>query len=204
MLERLHLALAPDELRQPAPRRALQPRAQRPEPGHLVNIDRLADAFDLGRPQRLEREIALDQLARLLADCDRAGRRERLHPRGEIGRMPDRRVFGLSAAGRDRAHHHFAGVHADARFDRQVAGLAQLAPNSASAPPASAARRRARAADGPRARPAHRTARRCRRRSIARRSRRSAAPRRSSASAPGRQSRAPLRGRGPASARSSP
>ena len=119
-LHRLHLALAPDELRQPAPGRALQPRAQRPEPGHLVNVDRLADAFDPGRAERLEREVALAQLARLLADRDRAGRRERLHPRREVGRMPDRRVLGLARAGRDRAHHHFAGVHADARLDRQL------------------------------------------------------------------------------------
>ena len=36
VLERLHLALAPDELGQPAPGRTLQPRAQRPEAGHLV------------------------------------------------------------------------------------------------------------------------------------------------------------------------
>ena len=124
-VDRLHLALAADELRQAASGRTLQPRAQWPEPGHLVHIDRLGDAFDLGRAQRLEREVALDQFARLLADGDRSGRRERLHPRGEIGRVPDRRVFGMAAAGRDRAHHHFAGVHADARLDRQIAGLAQ-------------------------------------------------------------------------------
>ena len=40
--------------------------------------------------------------------------------------MPDRRVLGLPCAGRDRAHHHFAGVHADARLDRQVPVFAQL------------------------------------------------------------------------------
>ena len=39
--------------------------------------------------------------------------------------MANRRVFSMSVAGRDRAHDDFAGVHADARFDRQIAGLAQ-------------------------------------------------------------------------------
>ena len=99
--------------------------------------------------------------------------------------MADRRVFGMPVAGRDRAHHHLAGIHADARLDRQVAAFAAVSPNSASSPPASAAPHRARAADGPRAQPARRTARRCRRRSIARCSRRSDAPRRSSACSAG-------------------
>ncbi len=42
---RLHLALASDELRRPASGRALQPRAQRAEAGHLANADRFADAL---------------------------------------------------------------------------------------------------------------------------------------------------------------
>jgi hypothetical protein len=45
---RLHLALAPHEFRQPTSRRTLQSSAQRTQSGHFVNIDRLADAFDLG------------------------------------------------------------------------------------------------------------------------------------------------------------
>src|SRR5208337_4575040 len=65
--ERFHLARAADELRKSASCGALQAGAQRPEPSHLVNIDWFGDAFDLGRTERLESEIALDQFARLLA-----------------------------------------------------------------------------------------------------------------------------------------
>jgi hypothetical protein len=124
-LHRLHLALAANELGESAPSRSLQSRPQRPEARHLINVDRLAYAFDLGRAHRLQLKISLDELAGLLTGCNRASRRERLHPRGEIGRVPDRRVLCVSAAGRDRTHDHFARVHADTRFDRQVAGLAQ-------------------------------------------------------------------------------
>ena len=40
--------------------------------------------------------------------------------------MPDRRVLGLTRPGRDRPHHHFAGVDADANLDRRAALGAQL------------------------------------------------------------------------------
>src|SRR5216684_4009210 len=70
MPQRLHLALASDELGQPAPDRALQSCSQRPDTCHLIDIDRLAHTLDSRRPQRLEREIALDQLAQPLADRD--------------------------------------------------------------------------------------------------------------------------------------
>ena len=39
--------------------------------------------------------------------------------------MTDWRVLSVSAAGGNRPHDDLAGVHADASFDRQVAGLAQ-------------------------------------------------------------------------------
>jgi hypothetical protein len=40
--------------------------------------------------------------------------------------MPDRCVFRMALAGRNRADHHLAGTHPDAGFDWRVAGLAQL------------------------------------------------------------------------------
>ena len=55
---------------------------------------------------------------RILADRDRAGRRDGLHPRSQIGGVPDRRVLNLTRAGRDRAHDDLTGVDADARLDR--------------------------------------------------------------------------------------
>jgi hypothetical protein len=47
MFERLHLALASNELGIAATGRALQPRAQRANAGDLVHIDRLGDSLDL-------------------------------------------------------------------------------------------------------------------------------------------------------------
>ena len=96
---RFHLALAADELRQAAPGRALQARAQRPESRDLVDVDRLGDAFDARGAARLECEVSFDQPARIFGDRNRAGRRDGLHPRGEIGRVPDWRVFDIAGAG---------------------------------------------------------------------------------------------------------
>jgi hypothetical protein len=70
MLKRIHLALTSDELGQATPGRALQPRPQRPQPGHLVNVDLLADAFDSGGTEWLKDEIALTQLAGILTNRD--------------------------------------------------------------------------------------------------------------------------------------
>jgi len=117
-LERLHVAFAPDETRESPRTRHLQPRAQRPRPHHLVNTDRLAEAFDPGWSERLELEISFHELTGVLADCDRSGGRHGLHPRGQVRGVPDRRIFGVAPAGHDRAHHDFAGVHPDARLDR--------------------------------------------------------------------------------------
>ncbi len=77
----LHLALPPDELRVTAPCRALQTGPYRTEPRHFIHVDQLADALNPGRAERLELEVSFHELARLLTDCDRARRRDRLHPR---------------------------------------------------------------------------------------------------------------------------
>ena len=97
-----HLAFAPDELCKAAPGCALQAGAQGTEPGHLVNIDQLGDAFYFGRTQRLELEISLDQFARLLTDRDRAGWRDGLHPRRQVGGVPNRRVLDMAFSRLDR------------------------------------------------------------------------------------------------------
>src|SRR6266851_3430923 len=76
---------------------------------HLINVDRRARAFDSRRPQRLEREIAFDQLAQSPADRDRTRTRQRLQPRRQAGRMANRRVLGVLPR-LDRPHHHLAAV----------------------------------------------------------------------------------------------
>ena len=119
-----HLALAPDEPRQPAPRRELEVRPQRAGAHHLVNLDWSVEPFDRRRPERPELEIALAQPLRRFARRDRARRCRGLHPRRQIGHMTDRCVFGM-ASGLDRPHHHFARVHSNAGFNRNLALRAQ-------------------------------------------------------------------------------
>src|SRR5271154_1864286 len=121
---RVHLSLAPNKFSEPASGCTLKPGPQGAEGCNLISIQRLADTLDSGRAQRLELEVSFDQLACLLTDRDRSGRCERLQPRCEIGRVADRSVFSMSFAGRDRTHHNLASVHTDARFERQVPGLA--------------------------------------------------------------------------------
>ena len=116
VFERLHLALAPDELGQPAPCRTLQSRPQRPEAGHLINIDRLADAFDSGWTQRLQDKIAFTQFSDLLSRCDGTDWRQQLNSRGQVRRMPNRSVLCLSRAGCDRTHHNLASIRSDPRL----------------------------------------------------------------------------------------
>jgi hypothetical protein len=58
---RVHLDVATHEFYQPAPACALQPRPYRAESGNFVNLDRLADTFNPGRPQALENKEAFAQ-----------------------------------------------------------------------------------------------------------------------------------------------
>jgi hypothetical protein len=73
--------LASDELREAPSHRTLQSRAQRSQTGDLVNVDRLTNALDPGRSQRLNREVTFDQFAQGLADRDRSRSCERLQSR---------------------------------------------------------------------------------------------------------------------------
>ncbi len=68
-----------------------------------------------------QREIALDEFPRAVADHGGAAARERLEARGEIDRVPDRRVLGVRGAGLDGAHHDLAGIGAGPDLDRRAA-----------------------------------------------------------------------------------
>src|SRR5260370_28724631 len=116
--QRLHLGLSTHELRQPASRRALQPGSKWSEAHHLINVDRLAHAFDPGRTQRLELKISFDEFARLLAYRDCPCSRERLQARGQVRGGSYSCEFNLPGAGRDLANYDFAGVHANANLYR--------------------------------------------------------------------------------------
>jgi len=75
MLERLHLALAPDKLGQSAPRGELEVRPQRAEASDLEHLYRLADPLDPAGAERLELEVAFDEFLNALPDHNRARRR---------------------------------------------------------------------------------------------------------------------------------
>ena len=111
-----HFPLAANELRQPPPRRKFKMAAQRSSADHLVDVDWLADAFDLGRPEVAQLEVTLDQTPRILANYDATCWRNRLHPRREVGRMSYRSVLSMPA-GMYHAQDHFAGVNPDADFE---------------------------------------------------------------------------------------
>src|SRR6266851_5099685 len=124
----LHLgnfALAPDELRQPAPRRQFEMTVQRSDTDHLVDVYRLFDAFDFSRTQLAQLEITFDQVPRIFADDYAARRRGRLHPRREVSCMSHRRVLGVPARV-DHAENYFTGVDADADLDSRPALLFEL------------------------------------------------------------------------------
>ena len=69
--------------------------AQRTESGDLVHIYWLTDAFDLGRPERLESKVALAQLSDLFGGCNRAARGQRLQPGGETDGMANGSILGV-------------------------------------------------------------------------------------------------------------
>ena len=99
---------------------------ERANPGHLVHVDRIADAFDARRPERFHFEVSSGELLGVFGDDDRASRRERLHPRRQARRVADRRVLGVRVVGANRAYDHLAGVESDANFHRRISGRAQL------------------------------------------------------------------------------
>ncbi len=63
-----------------------------------------------------EFEVALNQMARALTDNDTTRRRDRLHPRRQVGHMTNRRVLGVPARV-DHAENHFAGIDPDTDFE---------------------------------------------------------------------------------------
>ena len=125
LVELLELRTTAHELRQPARRRHLKPRPQRTDPDHLVHVDRIADALDSRRAERFQIEVAGREFLRLLRDDDRSGRRERLHPRRQAHRMPNRGVLGMRIIGSNRTDHHFARVEPDPNLDRRISRRAQ-------------------------------------------------------------------------------
>ena len=83
----LHLAVPADELGQPSGGRRLESRPDRPSPGHLVDVDRLAQPLDRHEAQRFHLDVALGESEPLGRQKDGAGRGHPLHPTGQVGRL---------------------------------------------------------------------------------------------------------------------
>ena len=90
--EHLDLGVPADEPGEPAPRGGLQSRARRTDAGQLVDLDGLAATFHRHRTQGLHGDEPFDQVERRRRDQHRARARGLFHARGEMRRLPDRRV----------------------------------------------------------------------------------------------------------------
>src|SRR5215469_9959892 len=132
VLHRLHLTPAAHELRAAACRRALKTSAQLPLSSDFIDLQWLADPLDACRSKRLQREIALDQLAHGLADGDRAGCRKCLKAGCDAGRLPYGGVRGVLHTGPNPVEHHLSGAGSDPHlpihsfFGAQLLGVARL------------------------------------------------------------------------------
>ena len=136
-------------------------------PGDVPHVHRVGEAFE-----RLPAEVAVveqgaDQPMRLGADQQCVGLGQRLQAGGEVGRFADRRLLLRDPFAHEVAHHDYAGgdadpcLQGDARRSLQVARCQQ----GSTAPRVPRVRRRLRAPQDSRNRPARRrpdTVRPCR------------------------------------------
>ena len=112
----LHLGIAPHKACQ-APRHGrLQPRAHRPGPQQLIDLDGLRQPLHRHRPQGRDLDVALDQAQRVGGQQSRARTGELLHARRQMRGLPDGGVVHVQVVA-NRAHHHLAGVQPDADLD---------------------------------------------------------------------------------------
>src|SRR5215471_9251901 len=83
-----------------------------------MDIDRLADPFDLRLTEWLQREIALHQLSGTVADDRGSNIGKALQSGRQIYGMSDRRVFSMHGASLNRSHHHLASICSGPNLDR--------------------------------------------------------------------------------------
>ena len=101
-MELFQLRSTPDKVRQAACHRRLQPRAHPSGLPQLVNLDGLRQPLHGDRPQRRDLHVALDQAQRVGGQQGRAGTGELFHARGQMRRLPHRRVVHVQVAPMDR------------------------------------------------------------------------------------------------------
>jgi len=112
----LQLGVPPHEGREPARRRAFEPRAHGARAGDFIDLDRLAQPLDLDGSERLDGDVALGEAQRFGGDHDRSGGGQLFHARGQMGGLAHGGVVHAEIAP-DGAHDHIARVHTDPDLD---------------------------------------------------------------------------------------
>ena len=88
----IHLGVAADVPRQPAPGTGLEPGPRRAGSRNFVDLDGFGEPFHRNQTQRLHLDVALYQCQRRGRGHDRAGIGKLFHTCGQISRLADGRV----------------------------------------------------------------------------------------------------------------
>ncbi len=94
----LDLGVAPDEAREAAEHRGLEPRARLTRSRQLEDLDRVRQALHGDGPERPHLDVPLGEPHGLCGQPHRPGRRQLFHPGGEVGRLTHRRVVHAQIA----------------------------------------------------------------------------------------------------------
>ena len=117
----VHLRVPANEAAEATGPCGLQARPDGAGARQLEHLHGRGEALDGNGPERAYLHELLGELQRLGGEPGRAGRGELLHARGEVCRLPDRRVVHAQVAAH-RADHHVAGVDPDADLDLDAVG----------------------------------------------------------------------------------
>jgi hypothetical protein len=119
------LYLPPHEGAEASRGRQLEPGADWPGAGQLVDRHGGSEPLDGDGAERLRRDISLGKPQGVLGDEDLAGRRELFHARRQMRHLADRRVVHAQVA-THRAHDDLARVQAHADLHGEAMPLTQL------------------------------------------------------------------------------
>ena len=117
LIQLFHLGRPADERRQPPRGRGLEPRSDCRSADDLVHLDRLRETLHRRRADRSDLDVPLGQRQGVGGEHGRPGIGELFHARGQMRRLPHRRVVHPEVAA-DRPHHDLAGVQPNSDTDR--------------------------------------------------------------------------------------
>src|SRR6266542_3986610 len=117
----LGFSIAPNKARESAHGCGLQPRAHWARAHNLIDFNRLPKTLHIDQANWLDLHIALSEAKSVRRHHDRSWRRHMLHPRSQMGCLPDRGVVHLEIAA-DGSHHDLSGVQPDSYLDGNSLG----------------------------------------------------------------------------------